>query len=618
MVFALLILAVVLGSWSISRQRSEAAASRLQNQVQAVLDLEHEAVLNHDGSLFASLQVEDPAWLSIQLQSEHLAFARAERTVTRADQLGSEVWANVTWEEDGALLQRLVFLQWVDGALQRTASAQNYWLGANKVYRSNHSWGTFIVGEGDEQWGDRIASAIDRIVRERCDRNCHQTLLPVTVRLTGSYDNNPLSSEILLPSPRLLALDEAGQPAELFWDALERALLERLLPAHIRFALPDNDTGYGKVQYRDYARAFMQANPGVTVDIFLFDELAEDVTAEAVLPQVDAALMRPTIETISAGLVQDLTPFVEHDTSFNSGDFYEQIWRGAWWQDRLWFVPANAEMHLLFYDYRLLQDAGVGRLETGGTWEGLDSAFDQLLAHQGPPAFMDGYNVALYAYAFNWQAPCDVGPCLTEMTPSRVAAALAWYQEKTGDRGQMVELATIDPYEREIAVNSFTSVHRKVGIWVDRPTYYEYQVLIEPLGVAAFPRHPASLDSRGDVEVPETGVSPMKLDGYVMSHSAANPYWTWQWLKYLSLQPPAAHFRHIPARPSVAWQHNFWNLMPKQLGDVMRAAFPYARPIMIGEEGLFAWEQLERVVEGESPSGVAQSPIQPLWFGPAE
>jgi hypothetical protein len=81
----------------------------------------------------------------------------------------------------------------------------------------------------------------------------------------------------------------------------------------------------------------------------------------------------------------------------------------------------------------------------------------------------------------------------------------------------------------------------------------------------------------------------------------------WRWLKFISYQPPLARYRLIPARPSTAAQMAYWQTLPLPLNEAMRAAFPFSRPVEIGDELWF---------EGEGRTAVAapQSPPVIPWF----
>ncbi len=113
---------------------------------------------------------------------------------------------------------------------------------------------------------------------------------------------------------------------------------------------------------------------------------------------------------------------------------------------------------------------------------------------------------------------------------------------------------------------------------------YEFNLLLSPVGVVPFPG-----SDRFD------GITPLWLRGSYISQHSEQPLAVWRWLKFLSYQSPAS--RVIPARPSVAAETGYWTVLPRPLGDVMRTAFPFARPVTIEEQGMLTWEMVTAVLK---------------------
>jgi hypothetical protein len=111
------------------------------------------------------------------------------------------------------------------------------------------------------------------------------------------------------------------------------------------------------------------------------------------------------------------------------------------------------------------------------------------------------------------------------------------------------------------------------------------------------------------------GVTPLSVEGNFISQHSERPLAVWQWLKFLSYQRPAPRFRLAPARASVADQTHYWASLPRPLGEAMRTAFPFARPILLEEQAYFSWELLAAVVSGEL-TAVEAGQRQPklVWF----
>jgi ABC-type glycerol-3-phosphate transport system substrate-binding protein len=168
---------------------------------------------------------------------------------------------------------------------------------------------------------------------------------------------------------------------------------------------------------------------------------------------------------------------------------------------------------------------------------------------------------------------------------------------------QMSAMGTIFDEDRQaILLLNLQGSRRKAAVWVDSPVNYEFYLLLAPVGVVSFPG-----SDRFD------GIMPLWLRGSFISQHSERPLAVWQWLKFLSYQAPAPRF--IPARPSVAAEMGYWTILPRPLDDVMRTAFPFARPVTIEEKSMLTWEQVTAVVSGKStPLQAAQQQPVTIWF----
>ena len=143
------------------------------------------------------------------------------------------------------------------------------------------------------------------------------------------------------------------------------------------------------------------------------------------------------------------------------------------------------------------------------------------------------------------------------------------------------------------------------AIWVDEPLYYEHRTAMFPMGVVPFPGS-ESFES----------YTPLWVTGSFISQQSERPLAMWQWLKFLSRWPPMPHYRLIPARSSVSERVDFWNRLPRELGEPMRAAFPLARAVRLQEQAIFSWAAVRAVMEGKlTAQQAAQQGRSFAWFG---
>ncbi|HFQ92955.1 MAG TPA: extracellular solute-binding protein, partial [Anaerolineae bacterium] len=577
-----------------------------------------------DGDLFFSVQADNPAWVSAQLQPGNQTMYRADGQISKAEAHGEEVWANVTWEEDGERLQRIAFFRWQNGRLLHVPASNSYW---GPTLREDTDWGQLSYAEIDQAWVEEIDRFTADTIAELCASGCLPDKLPLTLVLTPDYSQTAVPDRLNIPSPRLVALDKNGRPANIFWEQLRGRLEAFLTPAVIRFAVPPPRVRDGQAlfNYERAAAAFMAARPEITVEIVALETLPKDPAVLAL--EFDGAAYPPTKAMLTAGLAADLTDFAYSDPDFDRADFYEQIWRGAEWRDRLWMMPLAAQMPVLYYDETAYEQAGMPEPSLRWTWAEMERDIATIVAAQPENSrltwgFLDTGLDALFSYAWNWENDCRETAsvlCQRPLPPQNVTAALDWYGQRVNQPGQMPDLsANIEELlgasaflassnwiggERQFVLWNFQTSRRKAAVWVDLPVNYEHQLLLAPLGVAPFPG-----SDRFD------GITPLWVQGAFISRQSERPYAVWQWLKFLSYQAPTP--RMVPARPSVAKEIGYWQYLPRPLGNAMRAAFPFARPVTIEDQTRLTWEQVTAVASGKfTPAEAARRQPEAGWFG---
>ena len=109
MVLAFLVVTSALGVWVAGKRQQASSQDQLNNQIQDILDIERQAILNGDGDLFMSVQANDDDWFGYQLRPRSQLLNRIPQKVTRAGQIGDEVWANISWQENGETVPTVIF-----------------------------------------------------------------------------------------------------------------------------------------------------------------------------------------------------------------------------------------------------------------------------------------------------------------------------------------------------------------------------------------------------------------------------------------------------------------------------------------------------------------------------
>lgn len=585
-----------MSAWLFVRARLQQQETQLKEEVQTILNLQHQAYLDGDGELFFSFFPPDPAWRMVQLWPQNQVVYRTGAQVTRAELHEDTIWANIAWVVTGQTWQRIAFFQRQNGQLRQVPDAPMYW---GEPRSTRQSWGSFEFYETDAAWAVSIVTFVDGVVAELCPAGCQN--LPFTLSIEPGFGQTADSTHIMIPSPRLLALDETGEPAPPFWQQLHQQLQDRLTPGTIRFAVPNAATQ--PVDYQRAAAQFITLYPGMKVEIVPVEAITLDLLAT-----VDGAAIPATADLIAAGAVMDLTDFVQTDATFFQEDFPSPVWHGTGWQNRVWFVPQAARMPLIFYDRTAFQQVALPQPNFFITWEEMERDVALVLGAKTADSplewgFLDVTLATLFAQATRWETTIHTSrdPLNTPLSLEGLEAAFSWYQKAAGTRlHYLPDLTTLPPAERELVMTRWQSASRRAIFWVDEPGNYEYQLLLAAIGVTPFP---------------QSSITPLELEGSLMSQSSQRPFSTWLWLKFLSTYPPAPGYRYIPARYTTIEVTDYWERLPEPLRLPMQAAFKTARPIWIEEQPYFSWELLTAVMEDQRAiQQILQQAGRVNWF----
>ena len=582
-------------------------------QIQEFVDLEQDAVLAGDGPGYLALQATDPSWISAQLKSEHVELARSGPTVVNAVQNGDFIWATLRWRQGEVQRQRIAFFQTQEnGLIHIPTGPVSFW---GPRWQKDYEWGTLVLYSIDKDWEEEIAEFVTQSIVDACASDCLIRRLPLEITLAANYSETAEPSSLRLPSPRLVDLDSRGRPGALFWARLNDEIISYLKPVTIRFAvLPWRDRTSGLWSeidfsaYQAWADDFMALHSDITVELVRVQEQPTDLTE--LVEIYDGINIRPTEAMLAAGLVRDLTDFVDTDPRFDRVNFHAQVWQGALWQDRLWVMPQAATMRLLYFDRGAYGTSGYLNPDSGWTWDDFEHDVQSIAALQPEGddlmwGFLSTDLDIIISYAHSWDLQCiEIAAvlCQNRLEPQDIAQALDWYTGLVAPNS-IPDFSVLNDAEREQALLTWQGANRRAAIWTEFPVDYERQILLSQIGVVPFP---------GTERF--AGITPLTVYGSFISSASEHPRAVWEWLNFLSYQ--RVPVRLIPARPSVALEMNYWDTLPNQLGEAMQAAFPFALPLRIEEENLLTWSMVEVVLNGSMPPQTALELIPELrWFG---
>jgi hypothetical protein len=568
--------------------------ARVEHALTELLTHEASAFATGDGTAFFATQPADPAWQAAQLWPESLAMHRAGRTLQDFEQFQEAVGAQVVWSSPSGPLARTTFYHWEEGRLVPVASAPAFW---GATVHHPQGWGTLLLAEADDRWRLTIASFVAEQIDRHCATGCRADLLPLTLELRRDYTNEYGASRVSIPSPHLIAVDANDEPGAPFWAMLDARLTDYLTPAALRFAVP----AVHETAYIAAAQRFQRLHPDIKLEIVPFD----DPTAVN-LHAVDGALIAPSANQIAAGQLLDLTDFAAGDPTYAENDFHELLLGGVQWRERLWAVPIAGQWPLYQSDVNAHVAADLAPAPPA-TWAGLEGQIVRLAsAPQNAGlrlAFADFASDSLLAIAGAHHCADEAVDCNARLTPAGVRSALSWYGGIQALQPEMPNFAAMRHSERRSYALNHLSRPREIAAWIEAPTYYEHNVQIAPLALAALP---AGADATS---------TPIHVTGGVISASSDHPRDVWRWLIFLSSQRPLGEPRALPARASVTTEIGFWTQMPEVVRVPLLEGLVTGRAVRIDEREIFRSEILAALEAGESTlDELVQQALVINWF----
>jgi ABC-type glycerol-3-phosphate transport system substrate-binding protein len=126
---------------------------------------------------------------------------------------------------------------------------------------------------------------------------------------------------------------------------------------------------------------FEAAHPGVHVELVGNDARMQPTPGYASTADVlffDGYDMALNPSDTRAGYILDLAPLINTDTTFNTDDFYPQIWSSFQWDNGIWAIPIAADMMVLLYRQEAFDEAGIAYPSGGWTLDDFTTAVTKL------------------------------------------------------------------------------------------------------------------------------------------------------------------------------------------------------------------------------------------------
>ncbi len=347
------------------------------------------------------------------------------------------------------------------------------------------------------------------------------------------------------------------------------SLLSPREPVTVRFAHA-GDAGY----YVPLVEAFQQEHKHITIELVTpsmvgFGQFSElDVL---VVPQFALNFL------LDAGYPIDLGTFMAEDADFRLEDFYPTGVSLLSTGGQRWAVPYMADLLVMAYNRDLFDRAQVPYPDPDWTWEGfLERAVSLTDRTEGifgyatyPSGQLSMYEamVLMYQQGGRLFDDLDEPTTMTINDPNNVLA-MQWYADLIHRHGVVP-----GPGERRIPYPQTGIETGRYAMWMgwlsDIETWQQDRGAGSlNIGVAPMPRGPQPL-TIGTVY------------GIVISSQTSDPTACWEWVSYISQQPPPAlaPLRHSLIEGDAADHVN------SEIADVARASVPVMIGMNLGPEG---------------------------------
>ncbi len=363
--------------------------------------------------------------------------------------------------------------------------------------------------------------------------------------------------------------------------------------------------------YEQLAAAFMQANPGQTVELVIVpsqtayrNRVAADLNAGT---PTDIVLLnyRRVPAFADKGQFLPLTQRLAQSTQIAASDFYPATLPPFTWQGELMCIPLNISSLVVYYNRDLFRASGVPEPQPGWTWDDFIATAKALTLDTNGDGEPETYGVVtdieLQRLApFIWQVQggalvfADGRPGLA-LNTFAASEAYEWFTQWHTVHGiapgRVADLA-------ENAEARF--LNGRAGMWLQ-----SRRVTTNLRAVAQFAWDVSPLPQK------DQPATVLHSDGYCIPSAAKNPEGAWAFIQFASTAQGqtllAATGRSVPSRPDVAESPAF--LDPTQPPSRAREAWldtaphTYALPLQPN------WAEIE---------GVAGEELKRAFYGEAE
>lgn len=351
----------------------------------------------------------------------------------------------------------------------------------------------------------------------------------------------------------------------------------------IRMALYDSEFD----EYEPLIKAFEVENPQIHIELVSVNQILNipntginvqfsENTDQLIAQNADVFNSQfINSETLQQGLIKDLTPFIEIDEQFDKNDFYPHTLGEE--NSPVAILPTSISYSIFYFNKTIFDEQGIPYPKFDWTQDEFIALAIRLTESKSNGEAQWGFvqssfNPLLLVNNYLGSSSSNSSATdISDYTDQTIIEAIDWYTQLHTDYAAIPPLEPIA--EPNTSISNLTPdtliVNDEIAMWTgnsDRLNIYKDQLNI---GVLPYPNSSARATSFS---------VPMFRDGLVMSAGTNTPNEAWEWISYISNQPPLSDSFTLPARSSVAATMGVWTDMPPELQELLPQIIDNAIP----------------------------------------
>ncbi len=366
----------------------------------------------------------------------------------------------------------------------------------------------------------------------------------------------------------------------------------KLKTVTIVYAVPDWELAWGNLS--EQIVTFEKTHPGIHVEPKPFSEILGlapgtfSLTDELWLKLAsNADVFRVVFDNgisqqmVHSGLVKDLTLLMSADKSFDPDDFFPGVLDAAAWDNSVWAIPLALDYELIFFDQARFDVVGYPYPEPDWTWIDFAEFAHGLTARQGARIAQWGFVPGAYHPARMVESrnndffDTSFTPPFPRLSQPDIVAATQWWVNLIEDESVPYIEPSLGTQTEELIAQG------QAAMWSGRASSWARPSQQSSIGVLPYPSDDKNART-----------TPMFVEQVAMSPGTMQAEAAWQWIVFLSRQPPQ-HPGRMPARQSVAAEIGFFENMERELATALRWATEHAFRSTLGDWD-FNYDTLDR------------------------